>query len=249
VTGKKEPGKKDTTSMNNTTDTKTLHPFEIAGMGIGPYRFIEGFDLGAARNPDSAANFGNMAGWTAHAPKLKAGLGTCCCCGRAISIICVVEDGNGDRWGVGSDCVDKAGDPHIGDKVKVAIANRTRTKARIARNARQAERRAKWLEANKDRIAAEKAEQEARNAAETARRQAILADPDKARVIEALGEQAARGSDFHASLKCQLQDTGTLSDRQADFALKAFLGRPTKANSEEWERLHEILTGKKRTAN
>ena len=66
--------------MSATLAPTALHPF-YETLGPGPYRFVGCYDLGAALDPTSAANFGNMTGWLQEAPKLKAGLGTCAHCG------------------------------------------------------------------------------------------------------------------------------------------------------------------------
>ena len=119
-----------------------LHPFFEAGMGEGPYRFLYAYDMGEAMNPNSAANFGNMRGWIADAPKLEAGLGTCVCCGKGISIICVVRNAAGKLYGVGSDCVEKCDDEGIMKKgVAATLAIRRKE---LARQKREAARAAKW---------------------------------------------------------------------------------------------------------
>lgn len=61
------------TTLAPTPAPTALHPF-YGTLGPGPYRFVGCYDLGAAQDPNTAANFGNMRGWLADAPKLKAGL-------------------------------------------------------------------------------------------------------------------------------------------------------------------------------
>lgn len=123
-------------------NTPTIHPFYAAGMGEGPYQFVGCYDLGEAMDPNSAANFGNMRGWVQDAPKLKAGLGTCSCCGHGIMQICIIRNRAGELYGVGSDCVEKADQDGIcRDGVKAAIALRNRAKARARR---EAKRKAEW---------------------------------------------------------------------------------------------------------
>lgn len=154
----------------STTDTSlALHPFFLAGMGEGPYRFTGCYDLGEAMNPNTAANFGNMRGWAADAPKLKAGLGTCACCGMGISIICIIKNAAGELYGVGSDCVEKTDNEGIcrkGVKAALALRNRAKRQAKAA-----AKRKAEWEagreareEHNRNAAARELAEQRERYA-------------------------------------------------------------------------------------
>lgn len=116
------------------------HPFEIAGMGLGPYRFggiIEMPNL----SDEGASNFANSDPYREiREAKLKAGAGTCACCGMAITVICVVIDGAGDRWGVGSDCVEKIGEPALCNAAKVAVAKRRNRMARERNEAKRQER-------------------------------------------------------------------------------------------------------------
>ena len=130
------------TTTAPTREASTLHPFLEAGMGEGPYAFVGCFDLAAAMTPDSAANFGNMTGWVKDAPRLKAGMGTCACCGHGIMQICIIRTGNGDLYGVGSDCVLKTEHEGIARKgVEAALA--ARRKAMNAKRA-AAKRKAAW---------------------------------------------------------------------------------------------------------
>lgn len=111
------------------TDPRTLHPFLAAGMGEGPYSFAGCFDLRAATDPTSAANFGNMTGAVKDAPKLEAGLGTCACCGHGIMHIFIVKDAAGKLWGVGSDCIMKLDEQEnriLRHGVEKALADRRR---------------------------------------------------------------------------------------------------------------------------
>lgn len=134
--------------MSTTNEANTLHPFFDAGMGEGPYTLHGVFDLGEAMNPNTAANFGNMTGWLKDAPKLESGMGTCTCCGKGISIICIVQNAAGKRYGVGSDCVEKADHQGIcrkGVEAAMKIRNRAKNRARA-----EAKRKAAW-DADKDR--------------------------------------------------------------------------------------------------
>jgi len=86
-------------------ERKVAHPFARAGMGVGPWRFV-----GVAQIPPTSLGEANPDAYNnalRDLPKLKAGLGTCACCGMAIMNIFIVRDSAGDLWGVGCDCIRK----------------------------------------------------------------------------------------------------------------------------------------------
>jgi len=244
--------------MNTTAPTQTLHPF-YETLGPGPYRFTGCYDLGEAMDPNSAANFGNMTGWAAHAPKLKAGLGTCAHCGMAIMLICIVQVGNGDLYGVGSDCVEKCSQGGLWKGAKAVLAARTREKARDRRRVKAAE---KWeaerpvrekaiAEANAARAiitAARKAE----NLERFARFNDVLSALVDYTTLAKWKEYYTTGtaahfsspcdaSNFYHSLAIQLIAYGSLSPRQAEYATKAVMGRQTQKNTVAFETFKATL--------
>ena len=135
--------KTNTSNDINQADEK-MHPFERAGMGVGPYKWVGTVEIpNAAEFANSAAGFGGGDPYAEiKAAKLKAGAGTCCCCGMGIMTVCVVQDASGDRWGVGSDCVMKSGEQHLGDAAKIAIARRRAQKRDAKREQERKERQA-----------------------------------------------------------------------------------------------------------
>jgi hypothetical protein len=232
-------------SMNATTTTTpatTAHPFELAGMGYGPYRFNGIHDIAEAREHAMNHLGGTHA---AEHPKLEAGLGTCCNCGMAINIVCIVQSADGRLWGVGSDCVEKVGDAHLGDKVKVAIARRRRAKAAAKREEARKVRHQEWLaaactakdalpgetnEQYKTRQYAAEQEREAAYKAKVAERQARFAQD-----LATLQAIAETGNTFAASMMFALQE-GPLTPRQADCTAKFFHRRGTASHAELVER-------------
>jgi hypothetical protein len=229
--------------MTNKIENQKLHPFEAAGMGRGPYRFV-----GLVELPDlsenSARNFGNSNPYAeVQSYNLKAGAGTCACCGLAIRVICVVRDADGGNWGVGSDCVEKVGDKCVSDPARIAVAKRRNARAAQLREQRRLAAHAAWLlapsrnnpaETNAERIDREGREQ----AAKLEARKAAL-EGRKAQFADVL--HCLTGNDFYNSLASQLEH-GPLSSRQAEYAAKAVLGRRVKANAEAFDALVERLT-------
>lgn len=241
----------------------TLHPF-YETLGEGPYRFVGCYDLGAALDPTSAANFGNMTGWLSAAPQLKGGLGTCSHCGKGILNICIVRVGNGDLYGVGEDCVEKCSTGGIWKGAKAALAARRNAMARERKRVKAA---AKW---EAERPAREKRdlEENARIATEnTPRKAKRIANFEKFNgVLEALvgadklakwrsGYEAENGYpygfqasfnpldafSFNESIASQLIENGYLSPRQASCVCSYVIGRNSKKNESALIALYTTL--------
>lgn len=117
------------------------HPFERT-LGPGPYRFAGFFDLGACL---AALNAGNVEGYnnglaSLNALGLKSGGGTCSHCGMAIINIFIVKTGNGDLYGVGSDCIAKVNKAEEGTQATRELAAKVRQELNKAKNVRLAAR-------------------------------------------------------------------------------------------------------------
>ncbi len=80
--------------------TKT-HPF-LRTLGTGPYKIVDFFALVIPSEANHGRNNYDMA------PKnLKKGVGTCAHCGHGIINNYIVQNGIGERFPVGSECVEK----------------------------------------------------------------------------------------------------------------------------------------------
>ena len=255
----------------NTAQTTTaaapvkLHPF-YATLGEGPYSFQGCYDLGAALDPKSAANFGNMTGWLRDSPRTKNGLGSCAHCGQGIMLICLVKTGNGDLYGIGSDCVEKCSTGGIWRGAKAALALRRQQQARERRQAKaaaqwEAERPAREA-ALATHLAKARIESDANQAKLLARIEAhhasltAMAGQDTleawkrdytSEVAPTFNYQGAfsptiHDNDFGRSLAAQYIAHGYLSERQAYFAAKMVLGRPTKKNQDAFDALAATFT-------
>lgn len=217
-----------------------IHPFELAGMGTGPYTFVGIHDIAEAR--EHAMN--HMGGThMADHPNLEAGLGTCCNCGHAINIVCIVKSSDGRLWGVGSDCVLKADDQSLGDATKVAVARRKKSIAAAKKEAKRRAEREKWLalpcrdssalpgETNEQYIARQRAEAAAQEAARIAALEArtkVWGD-----IIKDLHD-AKNG--FLSEMAFILQER-PLTERQAFCVAKHFY----RAGTESHEKLQTAL--------
>src|SRR5690348_498740 len=80
------------------TEAFKMHPFELT-LGPGPYRYV-GFGKIQVSETFGARYDG---------PEVERGAGTCAHCGMGIMNIYVVETSENKRFGVGSDCIMKAG--------------------------------------------------------------------------------------------------------------------------------------------
>lgn len=86
--------------MADTTNGK-VHPFEQAGLGAAPFRFVGCYE---DRGPKiiSVAN-----GVTHQVGAPGQPMGTCSYCGQGIAICCEILSADGKRFIVGSDCVNR----------------------------------------------------------------------------------------------------------------------------------------------
>lgn len=119
---------------------REIHPFTVSGMGPAPFRFV-----GIATIPSPTLAEANPTAYNnalAALPRdLKNGCGSCAHCWTGIMNIHIVENANGERYGVGCDCIAKTP-----DKPLVRASHLARLKAeRAKRNAAREARRAAWL--------------------------------------------------------------------------------------------------------
>lgn len=85
-----------------------VHPFERS-LGAGPYKFVGMFEINLAAGAMGRAYYDQS---LVH-KRFVRGAGTCAHCGHAILVVCQVQIGNGDVYGVGSDCIAKVAMPVI----------------------------------------------------------------------------------------------------------------------------------------
>lgn len=79
------------------------HPFSYT-LGPGPYRMVDFFGLVLPSEANQGRNNFHLA------PKgLKSGCGTCAHCGHGIINNYIVQNGLGERFAIGSECVEKCG--------------------------------------------------------------------------------------------------------------------------------------------
>jgi hypothetical protein len=213
--------------IKSSSKTLAAHAYELAGMGTGPYSFCGIVEM-PNLSENSATSFGSANPYAeVQSLKLKAGAGTCACCGMAITVICVVRDGAGDRWGVGSDCIEKIGDAALCSTAKVAVAKR-RAKMVRSRNAikREAQRQT-WLDQPSTHTRAQAGET---NRQFNARRDEEMQEAVMMRTTAAQARELMLadvlpvldgGTEFFRSLASQLRH-GPLSERQARCAIKCF---------------------------
>lgn len=225
-----------TLDLTHNVKQKAAHPFELAGMGRGPYAwvgFIELPDLAEA----SAANFGNADPYAEiRSYNLKAGAGACACCGAGIRNVCIVRDADGGNWGVGCDCAEKTGDPALGDKAKIEIARKQRRQRQARADKQRAARREVWLdtvcwtgETNARRLDREASE---RQAVKYKAAQALNARATA--LADILANLEGSGGDFYPSLARQLR-AGPLSARQAECVAKSFFNRRARKNGDAYD--------------
>lgn len=116
--------------MNNsttTTDSSKVHPFERAGLGVAPFRFVGWHESKFQAHPGAPVRAGS----------------SCDYCPQAIMIVCVIEDANGKRFKVGCDCARKVGDVKLVARVEKAMSERERAQRKERAEKCRTQRRAK----------------------------------------------------------------------------------------------------------
>lgn len=140
--------------MENTSSSTPVHPFESAGLGKAPFRFVGMIHQNVETTMDGQEMV--CVGQVNGVPVYTKPGGTCAFCGTHIVNMYEVESSDRIRFHVGCDCVHKTtpAESELAEAVKAAEKEHTKalTKARKAK--RDAEREA-----------ARKAEREARRAA------------------------------------------------------------------------------------
>lgn len=105
-----------------------VHCFEEAGLGKAPFAYEGCEDTAAEAGPDGMVPIKGMPG-----AFTKPG-GTCDYCGHYIVVFCWIRSADGNRFKVGTDCVEKTGDKGLINRVKREV-NKRRTEKRHAREA------------------------------------------------------------------------------------------------------------------
>lgn len=113
------------TNSNSVESPSLVHPFERAGLGKAPFKF-----LGLAQQDRI---YGEVILNRAEYERTGIALtttpgGTCAYCGTAIKVLCQILSADGKRFHVGCDCVEKTGDKRIATAVKLATRKIDRAK-------------------------------------------------------------------------------------------------------------------------
>ena len=117
-------------------NTETIHPFQRAGLGLAPFRFV-GMGQQDRLYGEVILNRAEYER-TGVALTTKPG-GTCAFCGTAITNLFNIESADGKRFHVGCDCVEKTADRALLVAVKRATlaANKKKRALRDASNQRE----------------------------------------------------------------------------------------------------------------
>jgi|SRR6185436_50821 len=152
------------------------------------------------------------------APK---GAGACQHCGTGIMHHVVIRLEDNSTAFIGRDCAERVGS----ERVCRCVRERLTAEQLAAREAKAEARREVW--------------QAEREREESALRERLAIRFESVRdIVESL---EALGTEFHSSLASQLR-VGSLSDRQAQYAVKGILGRYSKRVAEQWDALYERCT-------
>lgn len=176
-----------------TDKTYVIHPFEAAGLGVAPFRYM---GMVVRVGPIKSIWNGVEVETGAHGQPM----GSCDYCGQGIKYCVVVADTTGKQFEVGCDCAERIGAKVIADQglkaVRLLQQQARREKAETARAARfEAGRPAR--EARAAEKAAQQAERDALRLAAAERNATMLAP-----VLEALaGTQGGFAEDVRKDLE------------------------------------------------
>lgn len=127
-----------------------------------------------------------------------------------------------ERFFIGRDCANRVGSP----MVRRCVREQMTAEQIVAREAKAIASNEAW-KVQQAELAAVKA---VKLAVKLQARFELLRD-----IIEPL---EAKGTEFHSSLASQLRE-GSLSHRQAEYAVKGVLGRYSKRVAEQWDSIYE----------
>lgn len=131
--------------MTCTHETHDVHPFEAAGLGVAPFRFV------AIERRVGPIQIGSTTIGSPGQP-----MGSCQYCGQGIAECCIIRDSQGAEFVVGNVCVNKTtpAESRLAKDVDRAVkaAQRKRTKARKAERIAEA---VETFEANRGTFAAQ----------------------------------------------------------------------------------------------
>jgi hypothetical protein len=158
------------------------------------------------------------------------GAGTCAHCGTGILHNVVVETEDGLRHCIGTECAQKVGNP---------------TMERLVRDRMTSSQ----LDEEERRFKLSQEKEEARLKPFKDWMSGQIKDEDVVKVLQFLKvagwpEGALYGNAFYQSLHHELSNSGSLTHRQAECAIKGLLGRETKKNATDWERIYQAITRK-----
>lgn len=111
--------------MTNIKDSNQVHPFEKAGLGLAPFRFV-GMAQQDRRYGEVILNRAEYEK-TGIALTTKPG-GTCAYCGTAIVNMYDIVSSDGKKFHVGCECVNKTGDTKLVKAVNVQIQRNNKAK-------------------------------------------------------------------------------------------------------------------------
>ena len=123
-----------------TDQIKKVHPFEIAGLGKGPFKYTGHYE---DRGPKKTMI--NGVACEVGAPDQP--MGACDFCGNGIAYCCTIRSSDGKEFIVGTSCVEKTW--HKGHPIYNAVQKEVRARKKAQTDQRNAEKIAQlktWLE-------------------------------------------------------------------------------------------------------
>ena len=219
--------------------TNNVHPFEMSGLGLAPFRFV-----GVWTQPTIDEGGNNIEAYNLdmrHKPECCQFM--CAHCGTAIMVHCIIENSAGKRYAVGQDCIRKNDAEGCADEALIAVKQRERDMRREKSEAKRVRDHENWLntvcndqgETNRERQTREYAEEE-------------QAKKDhKNKVMDKWGfliDALRNSGDFGRNLATSIENGGEPFGRGVNIAVEIYAKQFGRKNSKAYTEAEDFAFNK-----
>ena len=121
-----------------------IHPFEMSGLGLAPFRFVGIWTQPSS--PDGSASTGQFEAYSNEMrSKPECCQFACAHCGTAIMVHCMIENSEGKRYAVGQDCISKYDAEGCADETLIEVKRREREMRRMKAEEKRERDHENWL--------------------------------------------------------------------------------------------------------
>jgi hypothetical protein len=219
--------------------TKKVHPFEMSGLGLAPFRFV-----GIWTQPTINEESSNIEAYNIDMKNRP----ECCqfmCdhCGTAIMVHCIIENSAGKRYAVGQDCIRKNDAEGCADEALIAVKQRERDIRREKREAKRIRDHENWL----DTVCNDQGEtNRERRDREFAEEQQAKKDHNN-KVMDKWGfliDALRNSGDFGRNLAASIEEGGEPFGRGVNIAVEIYAKQFGRKNSKAYNKAEDFAFNK-----